>query len=124
MKPGGVLMVHLVDRDKFDPILNTADPLTLTSPQKHAEKRITNSVIKFKEFLYKADFKYNDTDISHFIEKFKDDATGHVRKHDRTIYMEKRNQIIKMAKNVGFISHTSIHMVRQYENQYLHVFYK
>ena len=125
LKPGGVLMVHLVDRDKFDPILNTADPLTLTSPQKHAEKRITNSVIKFKEFLYKADFKYNDTDISHFIEKFKDDATGHVRKHDRTIYMEKRNQIIKMAKNVGFISHTSIHMVPcQYENQYLHVFYK
>ena len=118
MKPGGVLMVHLVDRDKFDPILNTADPLTLTSPQKHAEKRITNSVIKFKEFLYKADFKYNDTDISHFIEKFKDDATGHVRKQI-DIYMEKRNQIIKMAKNVGFISHTSIHMVCNAINMFL-----
>ena len=41
--PGGYLILHLVNRDKFDPILNAADPLHLVSAQKHAkEKRITN----------------------------------------------------------------------------------
>ena len=31
--PGGYLMIHLVDRTKFNPILETGDPLTLISAQ-------------------------------------------------------------------------------------------
>ena len=46
LKPGGYMIVHLVDRERFDPILNAADPLHMVSPQKHAKKRITNSVVK------------------------------------------------------------------------------
>ena len=58
--PGVYIVLHLVNRDKFDPILNAADPLVLVSAQKHAMKkigkRITNSVVKFKDFQYKANF--------------------------------------------------------------------
>ena len=50
LKPGGYFILHLVNRDKFDPILNTADPLQLVSAQRYAKKRITNSLIKFNDF--------------------------------------------------------------------------
>ena len=36
--PGGYFVLHLVNRDKFDPILNTADPLHIVSAQKYAKK--------------------------------------------------------------------------------------
>ena len=57
LMPGGYVVLHLVNRDKFDPILNTADPLHIVSAQKYAKKRITNSLVKFKDFQYKANFE-------------------------------------------------------------------
>ena len=41
--PGGNLIVHLVDRDNFDPILPPGNPLIYVSPQRYAEKRITST---------------------------------------------------------------------------------
>ena len=57
LKKNGTLTLHLVNRDKFNPIVNAADVLIAVSPQKYAKKRITNSLVKFKNFQYKADFK-------------------------------------------------------------------
>ena len=48
VKPRGTLTLHLVNRDKFNPIVNTADVLMMVSPQKYAKDRINNSIIKFK----------------------------------------------------------------------------
>lgn len=126
LKPGGVLLLHLVNRDKFDPIINAADPLTIVSAQKYAKKRITNSIVKFKDFLYKADFKYKQgSNEAHFIETFTDDKTGNVRKNDNTIYMNSQSDILNLAKNVGFIMQAQLDMVNcQYEYQYLYILYK
>jgi hypothetical protein len=38
--PGGTLIVHIVDREKFDPMLPAANPLYIVSPQKYAKERI------------------------------------------------------------------------------------
>jgi len=126
LRPGGVLLLHLVNRDKFDPIINASDPLTIVSAQKYAKKRITNSVVKFKDFLYRADFKYKQgEDEAHFIETFKDDATGNVRKNDNTIYIESQTDILSLAKKSGFIMQAQLDMIHcQYEYQYLYILYK
>jgi len=126
LKPGGVLLLHLVNRDNFDPIINASDPLTIVSAQKYAKKRITNSVVKFNDFLYRANFKYNKgSNEAHFIETFKDDATGNIRKNDNTIYMDSQSEILSLAKNVGFIMKAQLDMVHcQYEYQYLYILYK
>ena len=34
LKLGGKLVIHLVNKELFDPILQAADPLLLVSPQK------------------------------------------------------------------------------------------
>ena len=54
----GYFALHLVDRDQFDPILEAANPLYILSPQKYAKKRITNSIVKFDNFDYKANFMF------------------------------------------------------------------
>ena len=126
LMPGGYLVLHLVNRDKFDPILNVADPLHLVSAQKYAKERITNSLVKFKNFQYKADFKLQKhKNIAIFDEKFKDDVTGNVRQNKHTLFMDTQKNILSLAKSVGFILQGKIDMVGcNYEYQYLYVLKK
>ena len=126
LMPGGYLALHLVNRDKFDPILNVADPLVMVSPQKYAKERITNSVIKFNDFQYKANFKLNkDDNTAEFDETLKDDATGKVRKNKHEFYMPTQKEVLALAKDMGFILKGRIDMVAcQYEYQYIYLLYK
>ncbi len=126
LMPGGYLVLHLVNRDKFDPILNAADPLHLVSAQKYAKKRITNSLVKFKDFQYKANFELDKSkNLAEFDETFKDDTTGHVRQNKHKLHMETQKHILGIAKNIGFILQGKVDMVTtQYQYQYLYLLYK
>lgn len=126
LMPGGTLVVHLVDRDKFDPILPPGNPLMSVSPQRYADKRITSTKVKFNDFNYSADFKLNDkTNIAKFEEKFKNDADGKVRKNEHIMYMEPLEQIVQIAQQTGFILKAQVDLVHcQYEYQYLYMFTK
>lgn len=126
LKPGGYFAIHLVDRVNFDPIVNTANPLFLVSPQKYAKERITSSIIQFKGISYKANFDLQkDKDISKFTETFKDDKTGKIRKNIHEFYMPNHMNIVKMIQESGFTLKAKLDMVKcQYEYQYIYVFYK
>jgi ubiquinone/menaquinone biosynthesis C-methylase UbiE len=125
LKPGGYLMLHLVDKDKFNPIISSADPLMIVNPQKYSKKRITNSIVKFKDFTYKADFKVKNDTIAEFDEVFKDNTTKNVRQNKHVLYMENKDDILRKAKQSGFITKGKIDMVNcQYEYQYIYVLYK
>ena len=126
LKPGGHFVLHLVNRDKFDPIINSADPLHIVSAQKYAKKRITNSLVKFKDFQYKANFEFDKpNDKAEFVETFKDDSSGNVRKNIHTLHMETQKKILAMAKQTGFILKGKIDLVKaMYEYQYIYILYK
>ena len=126
LMPGGYLVLHLVNRDKFDPILNSADPLHLVSAQKYAKRRITNSLVKFKDFQYKANFDLDKSkNLAEFDETFKDDVSGHVRQNKHKLHMETQKHILSIAKNMGFILQGKIDMVTaQYQYQYLYLLSK
>jgi SAM-dependent methyltransferase len=125
LMPGGYLIVHLVDRYKFDPILPPGNPLYIVSPQKYAKERITTTKITFNEFIYNANFKLHDNDdTAIFNEKFKFND-GRVRKQEQRMYMEDLPTIVNMAQDAGFLIHAKIDMVKcAYEYQYLYVFVK
>jgi ubiquinone/menaquinone biosynthesis C-methylase UbiE len=57
LKPKGWFVVHVVDMEKFDPILDAASPFRGIDPQKYVKTRITESTVHFKKFIYKANFK-------------------------------------------------------------------
>ena len=126
LMPGGYLILHLVNRDKFDPIVPVADPLVFVSPQKYAKKRITNSLVKFKDFQYKANFELDkQQDKGIFTETFKDDETKKVRQNVHSLFMPSQKYILSLAKNTGFILLGKIDMVSaQYEYQYLYILQK
>jgi SAM-dependent methyltransferase len=124
--PGGYLIVHLVDRAHFDPILPPGNPLMYVSPQRYAKERITSTKVKFTDFSYSADFKLDESnDQAKFIEKFKNDSDGKVRKNELTLYMPDIQQITDMAQASGFTIEAKIDLLQcQYEYQYLYVFVK
>ena len=126
LMPGGYLIVHLVERDHFDPILPPGNPLLYISPQRYAKQRITSTKVKFTDFSYSADFKLDDAnDKALFVEKFKNDSDGKVRKNEHTLYMPDVQQIVNEALACGFIVESKADLLQcQYEYQYLYVFVK
>jgi SAM-dependent methyltransferase len=126
LKPGGGLILHLVNREKFDPIIAAGDPLVMVSPQKFAKRRITNTVVKFKDFKYKANFKFKrENNLATFEENLKDDASGNIRANKLTLFMETQKHILSLAKSVGFIMKGKIDMIHcMYEYQYIYILYK
>ena len=126
LMPGGYFIIHIVDRHNFDPILPPGNPLLYVSPQRYAKKRITSTKVKFTDFSYTADFQLDEkNDKATFVEKFKDDADGKVRKNEHTMYMPEEQVIVDEILSSGFFMEAKIDLLQcQYEYQYLYVFVK
>ena len=133
LKPGGYLALHLVDREKFDPILPAGDPFKIISPQSYAKNRITSTVVKFDDFDYKSNFEVfpnDDTAVLGEVFKFKksyDNSSGkkRLRRNEHKFYMPNQKKILNMAKEVGFIVLAEVDMVRcQYSGQYIYILQK
>jgi SAM-dependent methyltransferase len=126
LMPGGYLIVHLVDRKNFDPILPPGNPLLYVSPQKYAKERITNTKVKFTDFAYNANFDLDEqNNIAKFTEKFKNDKDGKVRKHEQIMYMPDLSEIVNEAQSAGFVVEGKVDLLNcQYEYQYLYIFTK
>ena len=132
LMPGGFLILHLVNRDKFDPILPAGDPFHIVSPQSYADKRITSTNVKFDKFDYKANFELipanNDTDDVNAIlhETFKPfKKGGQIRKNEHKFYMPSQAKVLAMAKEAGFILFSQTDMIKcQYAHQFLYVLQK
>jgi SAM-dependent methyltransferase len=125
LMPGGYLIVHLVDRETFDPILPSGNPLYIVSPQKYAKERITKTKVTFNDFVYSANFDLDkNNDIATFDEKFNFND-GKVRKQQQKLYMEDTSTIVNIAQECGFILEGKIDLVKcAYESQYLYIFVK
>ena len=125
LMPGGTLIVHLVNRDKFDPILPPGNPLYIVSPQKYSKERITKTKITFNDFVYSSNFELEpEKDLGIFHEKFKFND-GKVRKQEHKLYMNSENDIINMAQDAGFIIQGKIDLIDcAYEYQYLYILVK
>lgn len=134
LKPNGVLVIHLVNMYKFDPIIPVANPFVLVSPQSYTDKRITESKVKFDKLDYKADFKIEEniqTDTANisepnaiFKEVFKfNNKKSRINEHN--LYMSSQKSILSMARDVGFILQSQEEMDGiQYENNYLYTLVK
>lgn len=125
LMPGGYLIVHVVDRDNFDPILPPGNPLLIVSPQKYAKERITSTKVKFNNFNYSSNFELKPSeDLAIFSEKFKF-KNGNVRKQEHKLYMESADAILNKATNVGFILQGQTDLLKcAYAHQYLYIFSK
>jgi SAM-dependent methyltransferase len=123
LAPGGVFCVHIVNKLKFDPILEAASPFVGFSVQKYSDKRVTKSNITFEEFDYTGDFQLNGSRaIYEEIFKFKN---GNVRRHEQQVWMPNIEPMVEEIESVGFklLDHIDMTPIG-YEYQYLFMFAK
>jgi len=122
LKPNGYLIVHLVDKLRFSPVVPAGNPLVNDNPQKYSKQRINETKIDFIDFVY--DNKYSfDKKNSQVLrtESFTDKKSGNVRQNEMTLYMEELDNIVYMARRCGFIAHSQV----KYPNddyQYIYIF--
>jgi len=117
--PNNYLILHLVDKHKFDTIVPDGNPEYL-SPQKFADQRITKTTIDYNGFLYNAAYDFGEDNLVTFTEKFTDKQSAKVRQNEMDLYMEDVNQILKVAKFCGFIVHGKFDY-KEDPHQYLYV---
>lgn len=125
LAPGGYLIIHLVDRDSFNPIIPASDLFLHGSLQNYTDKRITNSNIIFTDKLdYKANFEYYPkTNISYLKETFSNNNDIRVQEH--TLYMDTHENIINLSKNIGFNVKEILDMKEiGYDYQYIYILEK
>ena len=124
MKPGGYLVVHLVERDKFYKAISAAHPIRdslLGHPQIFLEETDNDAIINFDKFLYKHSYQISPSENKAvFTETFTDKATSNIRQQEQTLYMEETKDILSMAAYYGFILQGKIDIQnKKHENLYI-----
>lgn len=125
LKEDGVFVVHLVNKDKFDPILEPASPFPAFSLQKYTKGRVMKSDVVFNNFDYQSEFKIVNNNKANFIEKFNFRKKSKTRKQVHTFYMFNIKNFIKTCKDYSLklIGRTDL-VNCGYEYQYLFYFRK
>lgn len=121
LKPGGGFVIHIVNRDKFDPILESASPFSAFSVQKYSKERVMKSSVAFDKFNYTAEFSIDDNHAE-FEEtfKFKDKRK---RKNVHKFYMPIMEKLVHEIEQAGFTYKEFIDLTPiGYEYQYLFCF--
>jgi SAM-dependent methyltransferase len=100
VKPGGSLAIEVVNKYKFDPILDSASPF-IFSTQKYSETRRLKSKVAFDKFEYEAEFDMENDPQIEFRETFRfKDST--VRRQRHKLHMPTINEIVKSATYAGW----------------------
>jgi len=121
LQPGGCLVLHGVNREKFDPILEAASPFVAFSVQKYSKERVTKSKVVFDKFTYEADFQHEGGNAE-FREEFKF-KNGKVRRQVHTMRMPTMEELVAEAEQSGFVFKQFIDLTGiGYEYQYLFCF--
>jgi SAM-dependent methyltransferase len=100
VKQGGKLAVEVVNKYKFDPILESASPFIGFSLQKYTKERIRKSKVIFDKFDYEAEFVLTDPKAE-FYETFRF-KNGHVRRQKHEFLMPNIDAIVAMGKRAGW----------------------
>jgi ubiquinone/menaquinone biosynthesis C-methylase UbiE len=128
LRPNGYLIVHLVDKYRFDPVVPSANPLYLVNAQKYAKSRITKSKVTFYGYDYSSQFIMDNDknkDECIFKETFKNKKTGDIRNQEHILYIEPMEVTVDIAKSEGFEFLSRIDLLQvQYEYQYIYIFHK
>jgi SAM-dependent methyltransferase len=100
VKPNGTLAIEVVNKYKFEPVLDSSNPWIGVSPQRYTKDRITTSKVIFDNFDYEAVFELDDPKAE-FREtfRFKD---GSVRRQRHRLYMPSIDEIVKKAQQNGW----------------------
>jgi len=100
IRPGGQLSIEVVNKYKFDPLVEAASPFVGTTVQKYVKKRVTKSKVEFDKFSYEAEFDLQDP-TAEFREVFRFPDSS-VRRQRHTLQMRDINDFVHIAQTTGW----------------------
>jgi len=115
LMPGGVLIIHLVDMYKFDPVIPGSTKLSTQS-----NIRNTQSIINFNELQYRSNFDLDNTIDNNVINlnnsnakfketiKFKNNKDVRINEHN--LYISSQSSILSKCRDLGFILQSQTEM--------------
>ena len=108
LQNNGYLILHLVEKNKFNGIIPAAIPAGNTGTESLGE-RVLKTDIDFGSFKYASEYvPFEKSDQMIFKESFIDKQTQNIRQNERTMYMESPEKILLIASNAGFIAKGSL----------------
>ena len=116
----GYFIVHLVDKDKYNPLIPICNPLTDDNFQKYTTKRITRGKIDFGDFVYNQNVDFSKADEVVIEESFTNKS---VRKQEHSLYMKDMKDMISTICNYGFIVKGKVELQMD-SHQYIYIFEK
>jgi SAM-dependent methyltransferase len=99
-KPGGKFCVEVVNKHKFDPLLESASPFVGFSLQKYSKERLRKSKVAFDKFDYEGEFVLTDPKAE-FYETFRY-KNGHVRRQKHIFKMPDIREVVECGKRAGW----------------------
>lgn len=121
LQANGYLIIHLVDREKFNTIIPAGKPDVLDNPQKYTKTRITDTIVDFIDFKYKSTYDFSETGSVIHKETFTDMKTQNVRENEKTLYMESIQDILLLATKYKFLAKGKIE-IKDTDGEYLYIF--
>jgi len=123
IKPGGYLVLHLVEPTKFD-VTVPASRNILNYTQELNAPRYSDSIAIINNVKYKRSYQFRENKETSVKETFTDISTGNIRQNEYTMYMEEISSIVAMANYAGFIPHGKIDMEEFVydKHQFLYIF--
>ena len=122
LAPGGYLAVHLVNKDRFNPVMQkqaTMDILALRTGRQLETRS------KLDGLTYKGKYEVFPNDIAVYKEIFIDDVTQKTRQNNHILFMEPQKKILEQARDAGFIMLAQIDMLHLgYDYQYVYILQK
>lgn len=100
VKPGGEIAIEVVNKYKFDPLLESASPLVGFSLQKYTKKRLTESQVTFDKFTYSGRFDLFDP-TAEFSETFRF-KNGSIRRQKHKLTMPSMEEVVKIGQAAGW----------------------
>jgi SAM-dependent methyltransferase len=100
IRPGGQIAIEVVNKYKFDPLLEAASPFIGTTVQKYVKERVTKSKVEFDKFSYEAEFDLMDP-TAEFREVFRF-SDNSVRRQRHTLHMRDINDFVHIAQVAGW----------------------
>lgn len=120
--PHGYLVIQLVDRNKFNPIPPSGRSDVLENPQELAKTRFTDTEISFVDFQYKSNYDFSKGNECVKITETFTDGVKNVRQNEVMMYMNDVDDIIKIARECGFIVHGQMNLLQTIGDEYQYIF--
>jgi ubiquinone/menaquinone biosynthesis C-methylase UbiE len=116
----GYLILHLVDREKYDSTISAAKYYHSDAIAKYSTTRITDSNVDLGNINYKSEYDFSGENV--LVKETFTDLNNKIRQNEQVLFMESHEKILTIAKMCGFIIRGQYNMKNYNNDKYQYIY--